>query len=140
MSITPLPSILVLVTNQHSCERLIRAGKRLTGPEEQLRVLSIQPRKDAPASNGALEHLFTVSSEVGAEMAVYYSDAPVDTAGMYIARHPVTRIVVGCNPSGTSMFIAQLRSAFPALPITIVQSDGTLSELPAAASEEPSQQ
>ena len=130
MSVTPLPSVLVLVTNQHSCERLIRTGKRLVAAQEQLRVLSIQPRKDAPVKNEALEHLFTVSSELGAEMAVYYSDFPVKTAEMYVGRHPVVRLVMGCSPEADGGFSARLREEFPTLPITVVEKDGKTVELP----------
>lgn len=92
-----IPSILVCVTSQTSCERLIRAGSKLLEDSQQLRVLSIQPRSQANGNPDALEHLFSVSTDVGAEMAVYYSDNPVDTAKMYINRHPIVKIVVGAR-------------------------------------------
>ena len=122
-------SILVLVTSQTSCDRLIRTGRALCGEGMALRVLSIQPRAEAPCDNAALEHLFTVSSEMGATMAVYYSDTPIDTTRMYVRRYDVGSIVVGSNPSGSSAFITKLHNAFPELPIVVVQPDSSYAQL-----------
>ncbi len=125
-----IPSILVCVTSQTSCERLIRAGSKLLEDSQQLRVLSIQPRSQANGNPDALEHLFSVSTDVGAEMAVYYSDNPVDTAKMYINRHPIVKIVVGAAPGGgASLFISSLRQAFPGIPILVVTGDSRLIQI-----------
>ncbi len=129
MTCTSLPSVLVLVTNQASCERLIRAGSSLKEEGQAVRVLSIQPRSEAPENTKAMEHLFSVASSVGADMAVYYSDSPVDTTRMYIRRYDIKRIVVGSNPSGSSLFIAELHSAFPELPVVVVMPDNSMKQL-----------
>ncbi|MPN46078.1 hypothetical protein SDC9_193658 [bioreactor metagenome] len=92
-------------------------------------MLSIQPRSEAPANTRALEHLFSVSSELGADMAVYYSDSPVDTTRMYIRRYDIQLIVVGCNPSGSSLFVTELRSAFPDLHIAMVMPNGSIADV-----------
>jgi len=126
MTCTSLPSVLVLVTNQASCERLIRTGASLKQDGQAVRVLSIQPRSEAPANSKVMEHLFSVASSVGADMAVYYSDAPVETTRMYIRRYDIRLIVVGSNPSGSSLFIAELHSAFPNLPIAVVLPDSSV--------------
>lgn len=71
--------MLVCVTTQRSCERLIREGLRETGGAEGfLRVLhvtgsgrSILGAEDEPS---ALEYLFRVSGESGADMRMVRSD------------------------------------------------------------------
>lgn len=115
--------VLVLVTNQVSCERLIRAGHDIKTPTQELRILSICPKRDLQHRAEALEHLLSISDEVGAKMAIYYSDSPIETLQMSIQRWQVDRMVVGSNPSGSSMFLAQLRTTFPDIPITVVLPD-----------------
>ena len=117
--------VLVLVTNQLSCERLIRAGNDLLKKGQELRILSICPKHSLRQHEGmeALDHLIAVSDEVGAKMAIYYSDSAIETLQMSISRWKVDRMVVGSNPSGTSMFLAALRTAFPQIPITVVLPD-----------------
>ncbi|MGI6151500.1 MAG: hypothetical protein ACOYIR_06075 [Christensenellales bacterium] len=126
MTCSSHPSVLVLVTNQASCERLIRTGASLKEDGQAVRVLSIQPRSEAPSNSKVMEHLFSVASSVGADMAVYYSDAPVETTRMYIRRYDIKLIVVGSNPSGSSLFITQLHSTFPDLPIAVIMPDSSI--------------
>ena len=59
-----------------------------------------------------------------------YSDNPVDTAKMYINRHPIVKIVVGAAPGGgASLFISSLRQAFPGIPILVVTGDSRLIQI-----------
>ena len=129
MTSTSLPSVLVLVTNQASCERLIHAGSSLKEEGQAVRVLSIQPRSEAPTHSKTMEHLFSVASSMGADMAIYYSDSPVETTRMYIRRYDIRQIVVGNNPAGSSLFITELHNAFPELSIVVVMPDSSTKTL-----------
>ena len=97
----PQTSILVLVTNQFQCERLIRTGRKianLTGTP--VYVINVQHRGDKYEANPeALQHLFDVSKHNDAEMKVYFAADPFEQIceiiETYKARHVITGIPVG---------------------------------------------
>lgn len=71
--------VLVCVTGQRTCERLIRAGAGLTGGAEgKLSVVHVaRPGQNFLGSQdeaGALEYLFQVSRDYGADMTLMHSD------------------------------------------------------------------
>ena len=76
------PSVVVCVTDQQSCVRLIHEGSRISVENSlPLYVLSVVPLKVAPRSCGeALEYLFSASREAGAEMTVFYHCDVLSTA------------------------------------------------------------
>lgn len=111
-------SVLVLVTNQRSCDHLIHAGHALALQEKRpLRVLCIQPRKALRDGCGEdLEYLFSVSKQVEAEMYVYYNDDAIATALAYIGRQGAHALVAG-EPTGRDTFLKAIRNAFPHIPV-----------------------
>ena len=81
-------SILVCVTGQRHCDRLIVAGKKLAEKENvPLQVLCIQPMNDGYCSKSdEMEYLYQVTKDAGAEMTIFFQDdAPVIAAGF--AKH-----------------------------------------------------
>lgn len=68
--------VMVLVTDQIMCERLITSGKRLADKRNaSLMVINIG-RPSTAYNPDAIEHLFRVSREHGAAMSIYYSEDP----------------------------------------------------------------
>lgn len=70
--------VLVCVTVQKECERLIMAGKRLADSGQlPLRVLHVATPGESPLSNPdtqeALNCLYSLSRETGAEMTILYN-------------------------------------------------------------------
>lgn len=67
----------VCVTNQYQCERLIRAGRTVSDIfKTGLTVIHISSPDISAEDAAALEYLFAVSKQHGAEMTVLYSKDP----------------------------------------------------------------
>ncbi len=108
--------IIILVTDQKNCARLVKAGhmlRMMDYPGYSMRVLSVQPRDRVGVGAPALQYLFDVSSEADAEMIVLYSDDPVQAAIEYIGQSRAMHIVHGQNASGRSEFIEELKEGLP---------------------------
>lgn len=95
------PPILVLVTLQYACARLIRKGAdmalRLGCPLLVLHVASSSGKSmGEPAINAqALNYLYALSGEAGAEMCVLASDVPVTAMANYAQQNDVKQVVMG---------------------------------------------
>ena len=74
--------ILVCVTGQSSCERLIRAGAKLAKEKNcSLKVLSIFPPNGCFKPNlEAIGELDRCAKQQGAEMLLFYNDLPFAVA------------------------------------------------------------
>jgi len=122
-------AVLVCVTNQYSCERLVRAGMSLAQREGfELRVLCIQhPEYASNSYLTEIEHLFAVSRKAGGEMIVYYREDPVRAAVTYIRTNRIAHIVLGGVPDVTrSAFISGVRAQCAQIPMSIVNGSGDL--------------
>lgn len=98
--------ILVCVTVQKDCERLIRRGQALALEENiPLRVLHVSQGKNAlgsPDSAGILNELFSLAHEVNAEMNILYaSDVPAAIA-RYAGECGASILVLGPDRSGNA--------------------------------------
>lgn len=78
-------SVLVCVTDQPSCRRLILAGVEIAKTYgASVQVVSIQPEGlVSPLTANALQNLYDVSSSLGAEMTVYFNNEPALTAAVH---------------------------------------------------------
>ena len=120
--------VLVCVTGQKMCERLIREGSRLAS--EQGAVLSVLhvARKGAEllgvhSEAEALEYLFKVSSDYGADMTVIRSDEVVKTITSYVDKNGVTSIILGAPRTGRKDLTLELKRIMPEIDFHIVYSD-----------------
>lgn len=119
-------SVLVCVTGQHDCDRLIRIGKKLAdGMSLPLKVLCVQPASAGYEANcKELEYLRQTSRDSNAEMTVYFhDDAPliaVSTAKKIGAIH----IVTGMAEAPVNGFIEILHRLLPKVPISMVSKGG----------------
>lgn len=120
--------VLVCVTDQFSCERLIVAGRKIADNLGlPLEVLSIQPEQGPAEKRGLeLEYLFEKACENNAEMTIYYhNDAALMAAG-HIRKYHVRHIVTGM-PDGTGYgFMELLHQLCPDLPLTMVTHDNQM--------------
>ena len=118
------PTVLVLVTDQMSCERLIVAGNRLA-KEKKLtpEVLNIC-HAGSESDPFALEWLYRVSRENGAPMTVAYSEKPERTLIEQLRRKQPQVVVTGL-PGPGSKLLPRLWTRFAQLEFYMVESDGT---------------
>nr|SIP63237.1 Usp domain [uncultured bacterium] len=120
--------VLVCVTGQKTCERLIAEGHRLAiEREEELSVLHVAKKGDGLMGSvfeaEALEYLFKVSSERGADMTVVRSDEVVQTIEKHARRIGASLIVLGGPRHGARDMTKELRAHMPDMEFHIVYTD-----------------
>lgn len=95
--------VLVCVTGQRGCDRLIRRGRELaqeTGlPLHVLHVCSGKTMLGSPDVSEALNYLYGLAREADAEMDILYSQDVADTLCAYARKHGAKRIVLGITAS-----------------------------------------
>lgn len=118
--------VLVCVTDQLSCERLIRAGKKIADEiNAPLQVLSVQPANQTARLMGeALDYLFEVSGQNGAEMTIYYHDDSILMVAGHILKYNVRHVVTGLPGEVQSVgFVEAVHSLCPNVPFSLVSED-----------------
>ena len=108
------PCILVLVTVQKECSRLIRQGKAQadeTGlPLHVLHVAAGKSLLGTPDAAAALDHLFSLAHEVDAEMNILYESNALSAIARYAREHHARLVVTGPDKSG---FSSRLQALLP---------------------------
>lgn len=125
--------VLVCVTDQESCDRLIEAGKNLAIlMATPLKVISVRPKNSEDwLASEELEYLFSLAKSLDAEMIIRFHDYAAEAVADYIKNHDVQTVIVGQPPQpGQSVFISGLEEHFPHLPIICVQDNGRLNVTP----------
>ena len=109
-------NVLICVTRQRSCERLIRVGyERSKTSGGKPYVIHVAPLGENflgnPKEGEALDYLFDISKQVGAEMTVLRSNEVVEVLSNFSQKHNIGIIILGESPSsqGKSDIIDQLR-------------------------------
>lgn len=95
------PPLLVLVTLQRACARLIRFGVDLSMRQHcTLHVLHVVTRDGQPVSEQAidahaLDYLYALASEAGAEMTVLTADVALTAIAEFASQRSVKQVVMG---------------------------------------------
>lgn len=115
-----METVLVCVTGQKMCERLIHRGAQVA--QEQalpLLVLSVVGNGlndlSNPAVTEALDYLYSTSAQNGAEMTVLCSPKPLDAIIAFAKAHGARHIILGegkTDAHGNS-FAGRLAMALP---------------------------
>ncbi len=97
--------VLVCVTGQRTCERLIRAGAELSGGVEgALSVVHVartgQRFLGSDDEGGALEYLFQVSRDYGADMNVMRSDDVCAAIAAAVKKNNTKLVLMGVSRGG----------------------------------------
>ncbi|AGC69314.1 universal stress protein domain-containing protein [Thermoclostridium stercorarium subsp. stercorarium DSM 8532] len=106
-------NVLVCVTKQKTCERLIKAASKLKAKNGNLRVLHVAKNSwnilDNSRESEALEYLFKVSKEYNADMTVLRSDNISKTIADFAKNNGIDLIVLGqSNNEQENKFYKQL--------------------------------
>ncbi len=92
-------NIMVCVTLQNTCERLINAAAEIKGDADMLFVLHVS--KNGQAFMGgideaaSLEYLYSVSQKAGANMTVMHADDVFECICSFITDHSIDTVVLG---------------------------------------------
>lgn len=122
-------TVLVCVTIQSSSENLIRTGKKLAEKNSaDLEIVSVVPIADEERrlDPEALDRLYGCARKHGGEMAVYFSDDPIMTVCAHIARRKPLTLVTGFPGEKSNNFISLIRLILPEVPISMVDTGGTV--------------
>ena len=119
-------SVVVCVTNQYDCSRLIKAGRKIADEKGlTLHVLSVSPVKTIVKERcEELEFLREVTLESHAEMTVYYHDEPALVAAGFLKEVGAEVVVTGMPGVESNGFITFLRCIFPDVIISMVSPAG----------------
>ena len=120
-------TLLVCVTAQESCDRLVQYGRRIARQEHAtLRIVSVLPRRQSVCPDlQALERLNAVAIASGAQMRVCFSDDSVEKIREIALEESAQMLVVGFPGKDSSGFVHDLHAALPRTPLCMVDLDGT---------------
>jgi len=122
-------NVMVCVTQQKTCERLILNGYRLLQLEnDKLSVVHVVNEKgmflDNTNDGESLEYLFNVSKKVGADLTVLRSKDVMETIVDFAKDNEITHIVIGARPENDSIynlgFGLQLQESLPGIEFIIL--------------------
>lgn len=125
--------VLVCVTDQESCDRLIYAGRALAHLEGiKLKVICVRPKKaERWMASEEVEYLFNIAKELSAEMLIFFKDNAAETVSKYAKENAVKYLLVGMPPEpGNSVFITTLEIQCPEATVITVDQSGSLQLVP----------
>ena len=122
--------VLVCVTRQVSCERLIHRGSELAEQSGQaLNIVHVATMGASllgnPSESEALDFLFTTAKQHGADLSVLRSDNVLETLSRIAREYKASAIVMGesrQNIKEDESIIWRLRSALPDVQVHVVAS------------------
>lgn len=121
-------NIMVCVTKQKTCEKLIQSGVKIKDQKEgNLFVVHVAPTDGNFLGNSsegeALDYLFEISKSVGADMTVLRSSEVVETIVDFCKNNDISIVVLGKSPEGTGHenIISKLKKRLqPKVEITVI--------------------
>lgn len=121
-------TVTACVTSQKNCERIILAAKKIAEEEKcPLYVLSIQNSGEMTLEQcEAVEYLYELSKQNGAQMTVCYSDFAALTAIEFLKRNNSGCVVTGVPSASGSGFVSTVSSVLPKIRISMVSDDGRI--------------
>ena len=126
MSAVKKPSVLVCVTGQYDCDRLIEAGfDRAEELDCELHVFCVHtPKNDLTYFSEEIEYLYRTATRLGADMTVMFSDnAPKCTAD-FARKINAMHLITGVPDDRPNGFVLTLHEFLPRTQITMVTKDG----------------
>lgn len=95
-------NIMVCVTSQKSCERLIARGVERSGKADKIHVVHcVQTGRyfmNSVYESDAIEYLFTAAQLVGAELSLLRADDVDDALVDYAQHNEADMIIMGASP------------------------------------------
>lgn len=116
--------LMVLVTMQRACARLIRLGAdRAMIERRPLHVVHVTPREgtDAPDAE-TLNYLYALAGEAGATMCVLRSDVAVNAMAEYAVQNGVGTVLMGGGGQAESI-ARTLSELVPGVEVHILPED-----------------
>lgn len=121
----PVKNIMVCVTGQRSCERLVIHGAKRRLPEQKLFIVHcVQTGRhflNSIDESNAIEYLFGAACAVGAELTILKEDNVVSALAGFARMHNVGTIVLGVSPDNSKeSFTSRFYSLLPEVEFDVV--------------------
>ena len=126
MNAVKKPSVLVCITGQYDCDRLIKAGyEQAVAQGCDLRVFCVHtPQNDLSHFSEEVEYLYRTAKDLGADMTVMFSDnAPKCTAD-FARKINAQYLITGVPDYRPNGFVLTLHKHLPGIQITTVTKEG----------------
>lgn len=116
------PSVLVCVTGQYDCDRLIAAGFELAVDKGcGLHVLCVhRPVSNVGFLSEEIEYLYQTSKDLGADMTIAFNENAPQTAVDFAKKINAKILVTGMPDNRPNGFVATVHELLPKLQITMV--------------------
>jgi len=129
-NLNSVKDILVCVTQQKTCERLIRKAAALRDEVKgNLHVIHVAKNEwnflDNIKEGEALEYLFGISKSVGANLFVLKSDNIVQAIAEFVKKNSIDYIIMGesLNDHKENNFYKELKSKLSNVEIQVIPQD-----------------
>lgn len=100
-------NVMVCVTQQKNCERLIMGGYNEIEEGDNLYIIHVVSENDNFLYNSndgeALEYLFEASKKVGADLTVIRSKDTIKAISDFAKKNNITHIIMGSSPNDIDM-------------------------------------
>ena len=120
--------ILVLVTLQRACARLIRTGADLAlkqrCPLYVLHVTTPDEKADAAIYAQALDYLYALAGEAGAQMCVLAAEVPVTAMANYAQTNGIRQVIMGGGEQASGI-AETLSKLMPGVQVLIMDAEET---------------
>lgn len=126
MSALKKPSVLVCVTGQYDCDRLIEAGfEQAVELGAELHVLCVHPPvRDLSYFSDEIEYLYRTAKDLGADMTMLFSDKAPQCAAGFARKINARHLITGLPDNRPNGFVLTLSELLPRLQITMVTKEG----------------
>jgi len=125
MKVMKKSSVLVCVTGQYDCDRLIETGfEKAAETGCELHVLCIHtPVNDLSLLSDEIEYLYRVAKDMGADMTIAFNDNAPRCAAEFAKKVGAKHLVTGMPDNRPNGFILTLHEMLPRLGITMVTKE-----------------
>ncbi len=119
------PSVLVCVTGQYDCDRLIEAGyEEAAAHGWELHVLCIHtPENDISLLGDEMEYLYRTAKELGADMTIAFNKNAPRFAADFARKNNARYMVTGMPDNRPNGFVLTLHELLPRMQITMVTKE-----------------
>ena len=119
------PSVLVCVTGQYDCDRLIEAGfEQASQLGCDLHVLCVHtPVNDVSLLSDEIEYLYRTAKELGADMTIAFDQNAPKCAADFARKINARHLVTGMPDNRPNGFVLTLHEMLPRLEITMVTKE-----------------
>lgn len=120
------PSVLVCVTGQYDCDRLIEAGfEQAAQMGWDLHVLCVHtPVNDLSYFSEEVEYLYRTAKDLGADMTVLFNRNAPQGAADFARKINAKHLITGIPDDRPNGFVLTLQRLLPRMQITMVTKEG----------------